>query len=378
MRPLQSFLTAVLCVVLLNGCGGGSGTAPNAGMPGDVRGALQPQAAQPLSSIVRTQAHSASCLTRTCIYTSGGLIGTGSRSVPFLGVFRARKNGKVVHVQSISGNETDLSLPGVAVDAHRNIYATGSGYYGTSGDTITVYAPGSNGNVAPSRTISGAKTGLDNASGIAVDARGKIYVVNSTSVTEYAAGSNGDVKPTHTISGPRTGLASPDGIAVDAKHNVYVMNSATPAITVYAAGAHGNVAPIRTISGPSTDLIGPAGIAVDTADDIYVTSCSAPSKCGIGDAEGAVLVFASGANGNVAPIRAIEGPGTGLGRPGSIAVDVSANIYVTQYYSNYNGGCYMAHGSIFIFVFAAGANGNASAIEGFQSANCPPAGIAVR
>ncbi len=360
MRRLQCSLTPVLCMVLLGGCGGGSRTSPIAGVPA-------------LSSVVRTQAPPASCLTHRCIYTSGGLLGLGSQPVPLLRVFRVRENGKVVRVQGIGGNETNLNLPGVAVDATRNIYAAGGG-------TVTVYPPGSNGNVAPSRTISGAKTGLDNASGIAVDARDKIYVANSTSITEYAAGSNGNVKPTHTISGPRTGLASPSGVAIDAKHNIYVMNSpgsGTPSVTVYAPGSHGNVAPIQTIAGPNTEFIEPSGIALDAADDIYVTSCG-PSGCGIMNTSGAVLVFASGANGNVAPMRVIEGGSTDLVSQGSIALDTSGKIYVMQYYNNGNGPCQAAAGRIYVFVYSAGANGNATPIQQFQSENCPPAGVAVR
>jgi hypothetical protein len=380
MKHLRFFLPTLASTVLLVACSGGSGSAPIGGLPVAGSGALELQAAQPLSSIARTQAHSTSCLTHRCIYASGGMIGSGSPIPPLLGVFRARKNRNVVRVQTITGDETNLNLPGVAVDARHNIYTVGAGYFGTGGGTVTVYAPGSNGNVPPSRTISGAKTGLDNANGIAVDARGKIYVANSASVTEYAAGSNGNVKSSRTIGGPRTGLASPNGIAIDANNNIYVMNSpygATPAVTVYAAGAHGNVAPIQTISGSSTGLSDPSGIAVDAAKNIYVTICA--SGCNsINDSTGAVLVFASGSDGNVAPIRDIEGGATALGGPGSIAVDADANIYVTQYYNNGNGPCQAASGRIYVFVYSAGANGNATPIQHFQSADCPPAGIAVR
>jgi hypothetical protein len=380
MRSLESFLTPVLCGVLFSGCGGGSGTVPIADEPGARGAAHLPPASQPLSSPSRTRHRPSRCLTHTCIYTSGGLIGSGSIIPPLLGVFRAKANGKVTQVQAISGSDTNLNLPGVAVDGHRNIYAAGGGYYGTGGDTVTIYAPGSNGNVAPSRTISGAKTGLDNIGGIAVDASGKIYVVNATSVTEYAAGSNGNVKPSRTITGPRTGLYSPNGIALDAKHNIYVMNSpygAAAAITVYAASAHGNVAPIQTISGSSTGLSDPSGIAVDAAKNIYVTICA--SGCNsIHNSTGGVLVFAPGSNGDTAPIRTIEGASTGLQGPGSIALDAGAKIYVTQYYNNGNGPCLAAAGRIYVFVFPAAANGNAAPIEQFQSADCPPAGIAVR
>jgi hypothetical protein len=357
MRRLQAHLALLLCVVFLGGCGGDTAAAvPTAGLP-------------------RAAAFPASCVAHTCIYASGGIVVNGSTIVPSIGVFRARANGKVTQVEAISGSKTDLNLPGIAVDARREIYAG-------AGGTITVYAPGSNGNVRPVRSIGGPKTGLD-AHGIAVDAKGTVYVANSTSVTVYAAGSNGDVKPLRTISGRRTGLNSPNGIAVDARKDIYVMNSpsssgGTPAVTVYAAGSHGNVAPIQTIAGPSTTFVEPSGIAVDRSDAIYVTSCTATNGCGVGGIVGALLVFAPGANGDVAPIRTIAGPNTGLAQAGLIALDASANIYVTQYYSNYNGSCTMAFGEIVVLVFAAGANGDAGPIQEFQSADCTPAGIAVR
>jgi hypothetical protein len=43
------------------------------------------------------------------------------------------------------------------------------------------------------------------------DSHGNIYVANSegSSITEYAAGSNGDVAPIATIVGPNTGLSIP-------------------------------------------------------------------------------------------------------------------------------------------------------------------------
>ena len=103
-------------------------------------------------------------------------------------------------------------------------------------DSVSVYAPGANGNIAPIAIISGPKTQRKLPQGIAVDSDGKIYVANdgnledsvvdtnrfddrprgdpADAITVYAAGSIGNVAPIARINGPRTGLGHPMGIAV--------------------------------------------------------------------------------------------------------------------------------------------------------------------
>ena len=95
-----------------------------------------------------------------------------------------------------------------------------------SPDSVTVYAAGANGNVAPVRTISGSATNLDDPEGIALDSDLNTYVVNAhnNSVTVFAAGANGDATPIQTISGSETGLNDPGGIALDSQRNIYVAN----------------------------------------------------------------------------------------------------------------------------------------------------------
>src|SRR5208282_2370608 len=122
-----------------------------------------------------------------------------------------------------------------------------------------------------------------------------IFVVNGdcNTITTYPAGANGDVPPL----APGAGLCSPAGIAVDAKGNVYVTNS-NSTVTVYSAGSKGNVVPVATIGGSNTGLSYPTGIAVDGAGNIYV------------DEGLAVLVFSPGSDGNVAPSATITGSNT--------------------------------------------------------------------
>ena len=109
----------------------------------------------------------------------------------------------------------------------------------------------------------GSNTGLSLPWGIARDAAGNLYVVNSwsssgsTSITVYAAGASGNATPTATIAGGNTGLSVPIGIALDGAGNIYVTNYSSSSITVYAAGASGNATPTATIVGGNTGLSQP-------------------------------------------------------------------------------------------------------------------------
>jgi hypothetical protein len=220
-----------------------------------------------------------------------------------------------------------LSPTGIALDSTSNIYVTNLG-----NSSVTVYAAGSAGNVAPMATISGANTGLLNPTGIALDSANRIYVANglnttTPSVTVYAAGANGNVAPIATIAGSNTGLADPSGIAVDAVGRIYVGNENSPSfngiVTVYAAGANGNVAPIRTIAGSNTGFAnGVYGVAWHN-NRIYVTSGNSTISSQIG-------IFPQAANGNVAPTKSIAGSSTQLSSPVGIAVGSNNRIYVAN------------------------------------------------
>ena len=85
---------------------------------------------------------------------------------------------------SINADITGFSNPiGIALDSSANIYVSNDGSSVGGADSITVYPAGSNGNVAPSATITGLSTGLGLPQGIAIGSRGLLAPPNSSSTS---------------------------------------------------------------------------------------------------------------------------------------------------------------------------------------------------
>ncbi len=179
-------------------------------------------------------------------------------------VFAADASGNVAPRATIAGSNTGLNAPeSIALAADGRLYVANN-----VSNTIAIYAPRASGNVAPIRTIAGGNTGLHNPQSIALDAAGQLYVENDlivsnvqhVTITVYAPGAAGNVAPTRTIGGSAGLSGAPAGLAVDHACRLYVANEGTSSITVYAPDATGNAAPITTIAGSNTELAGPAHI----------------------------------------------------------------------------------------------------------------------
>ncbi len=149
---------------------------------------------------------------------SGGKIYVADYFATGVFVYAAASNGNVTPIATLSGSNTGLNGPeGIALDSSGKIYVT-------DGDSVFVYpALGSSTgtlNEFPIATISGSSTFLIGPHGIALDSTGGIYVANygnntiAPSVFVYPAGSNGNVAPVRTISGLLTELAEPQFLAI--------------------------------------------------------------------------------------------------------------------------------------------------------------------
>lgn len=207
------------------------------------------------------------------------------------------------------------SLRSAAVAGLFAISTIGSGGAATAGNV----------DVAPSKTLIGASTGLSSPFGVAFDRDGAMYVSNGaiSTVTAYAGNwESGNTAPTRTLIGASTELAQPRGIAFDSVGNMYVANFATEAVTAYAAGwATGNTAPTKVLSGLDTGIVGPVGIGFDTSDRMYVANSGNSS----------VTMYTAGwATGNTAPAKTLVGESTGLNAPWAIAFDSGGAMHVTS------------------------------------------------
>jgi sugar lactone lactonase YvrE len=344
MRDAKYAVAATIAACFLTDCGGS--TAPAAPIAGS-----QDQA--------RTIKHDArSC---PCLYVSNWY----GESIT---VYPLGADGNVTPIQTIAGASTGIDLPDdLALDASANIYVTNF-----DDNSVTIYAAGATGNVAPTATIIGPQTLLFDPQGISVDPiNGDIYVGNldgpsgSPSILIFSPISNGNVAPIGLIEGSKTDLQDPDGIVLDASGNIYVSDDDNY-IDVYPAGATGNVAPARRIKGALTKLATPLGLALDSSSNVYVANNEYNN----------LTVYSSGAGGNVAPIQLIKGGKTRLTNLHGVAVDSSDNIYAT------NGGePRSCPDCSFVAVYASGATGNVAPIKGIRGSKTGldgPSGIAIR
>jgi len=317
-------------------------------------------------------------------------------------VYPLDADGDVRPGATIKGVATGLDdAKSIAVDSSGKIYVLnnegGAGYTGT----IEVFAPGSRGNIAPIVRIAGADTGLRSVNDIAVDSSGQIYVAIegngvgdaspniSPAILIYPSGSNGNVRPSMTIGGPDTRIQNPYGVAVDAKGNLFVAEAFTldmGRILVFPAGSKGNVKPSVVVEGPNTGLYAPTAVALDRDDNLCVANAKGRDRRNLSNGS-SITIFKLDRDGRPAsapspdgpaPAAKISGPKTGLTNdsytsiPG-IAVDSRKNIYVTL-----QGGRYNEINKV--IVFAAGSNGDVapSAIISGNNSRLPhPVGFAI-
>jgi hypothetical protein len=208
------------------------------------------------------------------------------------------------------------SITALAVDPAGNIYAA------TVTD-IREYAAGATGAATPIRTIPfDATSGLSAVFTLAADSAGDIYVgqINYTtmngSILVFSGTANGSSAPVRVIAGTVTELGLPEDLAVDSTGNLYVLNPNTnsqPSILVFAAGANGNVAPVRTLNGAFLSM------AVDSAGDIYTLGFTG------------ISIYTAGASGSATPAQTIAS--ATLGEPaytGDLAVDSAGYMFYTS------------------------------------------------
>jgi hypothetical protein len=249
-----------------------------------------------------------------------------------------------------TGNGYDWAW-GIAVDGSGNVYVTGESWGSeTSDDYATIkYYP--DGDTAWVRRYNGTGNDYDEASTIAVDGSGNVYVtgVSAGSGTglDYATIKyypNGDTAWVRRYNGTGNDWDEAYAIAVDDSSNVYVTG------TSYGSGTYfdfatikyypdGDTAWVRRYDGPANGSDGAYAIAVDGSGNVYVTGGSAGSGTG---SDFATIKYHP--NGDTAWVRRYDGPWNDYDWARAIAVDGSGNVYVTG--ESYGSGTYSDYATI--------------------------------
>ena len=254
------------------------------------------------------------------LYVSNG----GAASiVRFDGAFTAA--GNVTPAATITGSNTTLNSPAfMTLDA-----AADRLYVANTGDLSVVIFDGvstKTGNIAPTRTIAGAATGLLQPTDVALDkSRDMLYVADDLDIFVFnsasAASTNGNVPFARDIS---VGFAV-SAIFLDAANNrLFAADQAADAIAVFdnASGLNGTVTANRVIQGAATHLAVPSGVTVDGAGRLIVSNVGNGTTI-----PPTITIYANAAtaDGNQAPLAEITGSSTGMVTPDQLAVDKTGN-----------------------------------------------------
>jgi DNA-binding beta-propeller fold protein YncE len=250
-------------------------------------------------------------------------------------------------VQFVFGPKTKLGyIAGVEVDPKRKEFYT---INNDGGDQMVVFAYGDNGNVAPRRYLYVPHQSWDVSLAPKRDEMA-VSVQQSNAISVFRREARNTDPPIRTIRGLATQLEDPHGIYFDETHGEIVtanhgnwtqIRPYTPydpltqdleyksgwfhgaSITVHSADANGDIAPLRVIEGGLTGLNWPMGIDVDlTRDEIAVAN--------YGDSS--IRIFRRNASGDAAPVRVIRGAATQIVGPVSVAIDTKNDeIWVANY-----------------------------------------------
>ena len=235
-------------------------------------------------------------------------------------------------------------VAGVAVNPkRREVIVTNN-----DGGGVEVFSYDANGDTRPLRSL----TVPHQSWGLSLDVDRNELAVTSQQyqgISIYSAEDSGAVRPKRTIRGMETKLEDPHGVFLHGERDeVFAANHGNwtemrsyagdePAfpgkyipgrfqpssIRVYKVSANGDVPPIRTLQGDRTQLAWPMGITVDKPrNELLVANYASNS----------ILIFPVTASGDVAPGRFIGGPRTGIVGPVGVAVDTTRNeIWVANY-----------------------------------------------
>ena len=246
----------------------------------------------------------------------------------------------------IAGSKVNLGfIAGVTVDpGRREMYTVNN-----DGGGLVVHSYDGHGDVTPVRRL----TVPHQSWGLSLDVKNNELAVTSQQyqgISIFSRTATKTDRPMRTIRGDKTMLADPHGVFLDpAAREVYAANHGNwtemrtysadgppllvgeytpgrfeqPSIRVYEAAANGNMPPIRTLQGKKTKLAWPMGLTVDAeAGELAVANYGTNE----------ILIYSKSANGDVGPSRVLGGDKTGIVGPIAVQIDrKNDEIWVANY-----------------------------------------------
>src|SRR3990172_2375144 len=232
------------------------------------------------------------------------------------------------------GNAGD-NASALAVDGSGNVYVTGRSVgSGTGYDYATIkYSP--SGDTVWVRRYNGPGNVSDEATALAVDGSGNLYVTGgsqSNTGVDYTTikySPAGDTLWVRRYSGPGIGYDVALALAVDDSGNLYVTGRSVGSGTFedYATIKYspaGDTLWVRRYNGPGNNTDLARALAVDGSGNLYVTGWSVGS--GTGDDYATIKYSPAG---DTVWVRRYNGPGNSGDLASALAVDGSGNLYVT-------------------------------------------------
>jgi uncharacterized delta-60 repeat protein len=224
----------------------------------------------------------------------------------------------------------------LAIDALGNVYVTGgSAVSGGPPDYVTIKY-NSAGEQQWIADFSGGNNTANFANAIALDDSGNVYVTgigwgngNDSDYATVKYDSSGEQQWVARYDGPGHSLDTAMAIAVDGGGNVYVAGRSPGSGTDYDYATikyspSGQEAWVARYNGPGNGYDEARAIAVDDSGNVYVTGGSSGSGT---DFDYATIKY--GPSGEQQWVARYNGPGNGSDFAYAIAIDSSANVYVT-------------------------------------------------
>jgi len=225
--------------------------------------------------------------------SSGHLWASGRDPGGLIRVYDPDARGEAEPVRVIAGAGVDPGrLMGFGVDGRGNSYVA-------TDDTVVVYPPGARDGDPPIRKIAGPDTFLRRARDLAIGPGDTLFVLNAfgywkcgssapreVTVSVYAPGADGNVEPVRLLvitqegktAGSGFALMRPQRLAVDDEGSVYVSFDQPSWIAVFRPGAKGVVSPNRILRMDKTGA-DPRGLAVGKDGAVYVVATPSLVLC---------------------------------------------------------------------------------------------------